>query len=229
MTYSRAGWTIPPIHAPQYRLIADAVDWFCHGYQPGDGDTVVDIGAGLGTELVAFSRMVGRRGHVIGLEAHPTSHAVAERLRRLNRLDNVQLFQLAAWSEAGFSDIEPEAFAGSNSMISVPSASRGTRVPTIRLDDLLPEATTPRVALLKMNIEGAEVAALRGAAALLARTAHVAISCHDFVADQGGAEALRTRDSVEKILVSAGFRLTRRLDDPRDFVRDYWYGSREAP
>jgi hypothetical protein len=44
---------------------------FFWGYRPRAGDTILDIGAGLGEETLTFSRAVGDQGQVICVEAHP--------------------------------------------------------------------------------------------------------------------------------------------------------------
>ena len=44
---------------------------YCLRYQPKPGDTVVDVGAGMGDDTLVFSRMVGPSGRVFSFEAHP--------------------------------------------------------------------------------------------------------------------------------------------------------------
>jgi Methyltransferase FkbM domain len=78
--------------------------------------------------------------------------------------------------------------------------------------------------LLKMNIEGAEVSALRGVGPLLAKTRHVCIACHNFLADEGGAETLRTKATVRELLAGHGFDVWTRDDAPDPWTRDYVYG-----
>jgi hypothetical protein len=75
-----------------------------------------------------------------------------------------------------------------------------------------------------MNIEGAERLAIRGVGALLANTRHVCISCHDFLADDGGSEKLRTKAFVHEFLVEHGFEVSTRDDAPDPWTRDYLYG-----
>jgi hypothetical protein len=58
------------------------------------------------------------------------------------------------------------------------------------------------------------------------RTARrVVVSCHDFVADDGGDPAMRTYEDVEAILRATGRRLSGRPDDPRPWVRCYVYAD----
>ena len=56
-----------------------------------------------------------------------------------------------------------------------------------------------------MNIEGAELPALRGAADVLPLVRHAAIGCHDFLADGPAMTRIGPKRKSEKILTDAGF------------------------
>ena len=75
-----------------------------------------------------------------------------------------------------------------------------------------------------MNIEGAERLAIAGLDGLIGDIRHVCISCHDFLADDGGSERLRTKALVRAFLVEHGFDVTTRDDAPDPWTRDYLYG-----
>ena len=53
--------------------LRDADDYWFHVYKPQPGDVIVDIGAGRGEDVFAFSRAVGPSGHVFAIEPHPVS------------------------------------------------------------------------------------------------------------------------------------------------------------
>ena len=93
-----------------------------------------------------------------------------------------------------------------------------------RLDGIAAELGVERVDLLKLNIEGAERDALAGMPDLIERTRHVCISCHDFLADRGGSDELRTKAFVRQFLLERGFTLTNRDNAPDPWTRDYVYG-----
>jgi Methyltransferase FkbM domain len=98
----------------------------------------------------------------------------------------------------------------------------------LTLDDVLERLGIVEVDLLKMNIEGAELAALRGFSRL-ASVRHVVIACHDYRATQGrGSDAMRTNAAVRTLIEGAGFEIFSRDNDPRPWVRDYVYGTRVA-
>jgi len=77
-----------------------------------------------------------------------------------------------------------------------------------------------------MNIEGAETSALRGMTKTLMSTPHIVVSCHDFKADRGEDESLRTYDDVKKILENSSYTLCNRSNDPRKEVKYYIYGKK---
>src|SRR5690348_17122655 len=57
------------------KYLRDADDYWFHVYKPCAGDTIVDIGAGRGEDVFAFSRAVGDAGRVVAIEPHPVSFA----------------------------------------------------------------------------------------------------------------------------------------------------------
>src|SRR3954451_9184607 len=89
--------------SPPDVFTAEARELFLHGYTPREGDTVFDIGAGIGAETLLFARLVGRSGRVVSLEAHPRTYERLARLCAVNRLANVTALQVAAL------DVEGEA------------------------------------------------------------------------------------------------------------------------
>jgi FkbM family methyltransferase len=198
-------------------------DVFLHRYSIRPGDVVLDIGAGFGTEALPFSTMVGDSGKVIAVEAHPATFGKLERVCRLNNLRNVEAIHAAVMDSnepVTISDLEEESY------IENKIGGEGIEVPAVTIPDLVDKLGLDRIDFLKMNIEGAEVPALRGARDVLPIVRHAAIGCHDFMADQTGDESYRTSDLVRAMLVEAGFTITSRRDDPRPWAADYLFASR---
>ena len=207
---------------PPAEFTAEARDIFLYGYEPGEGDIVFDVGAGVGAETLLFSRLVGASGRVVALEAHPGTFDRLALLCRLNGLANVVALQAAAVDVDGQLSISDADEHVANTILDV--GDGGIAIPARRLDGVATELGITRVDLLKMNIEGAERDALLGMQELIERTRHVCISCHDFLAERGGPERLRTKAFVRDFLLEHGFSLTSRDDAPDPWTRDYLYG-----
>ncbi|HEU4522404.1 MAG TPA: FkbM family methyltransferase [Thermoanaerobaculia bacterium] len=202
----------PPWVATARRL------WFVD-YDPRPGDVILDIGAEVGTDTVAFADAVGPTGRVVAVEAHPVTFRLLQRTVELSGLqDRVICLNAAIADSAGSLVIEDDA---STLRSTVRREGEGHVVRALSLDDLCAELGLGEIALLKMNIEGAEREALQGAAATLAKSRHVAVAAHDFRADRGDGESYRTRDFVLKVLSGAGLQTRMAPYDPaRDPIAD---------
>lgn len=214
----------PELHAgsvdEQRRSVRDT---WCHFFMVNQGETVLDVGAGIGDDALVFARMVGPTGSVIAVEAHPNTFRCLEKTVRANSLHNVQCVHCAASDEEG----ELRIADGANYLTSSVIGNEGkTVVPGLRLDDVVAQLHCPEPTFIKMNIEGAETRALLGMPHLLEKCRRVAISCHDFLADEGGDDVLRTWNDVFSILERSGFRIYPRRTDHRPWVPYYMYAER---
>jgi len=63
-----------------------------------EGDTVIDVGANIGTHAIAFSMMVGKTGKVFAFEPQPRLEAILAANIHLNKLQNV------FWSDKAVGD-----------------------------------------------------------------------------------------------------------------------------
>lgn len=216
----------PVPHTAAYQdFRAWVLDHWCHGYLPKPGDTVIDVGAGVGEEAVVFSQLVGPSGRVIAIEAHPGIYAsLCETIRR-SGLSNVTPLCIAVGDHEGAVHFaEGENFLTGS--IVRGAARELAEVPLQTLDRIAADHALGKVALIKMNIEGAELGAVAGMSELAGRTRNVIISCHDFLAERGGEDTLRTREQVMPMLEAYGYLVVVRGDHPDAWARDYLYGSR---
>ncbi|MDA4629676.1 FkbM family methyltransferase, partial [Escherichia coli] len=70
-----------------------------------DGDTVIDVGAYIGTHTLAFARHVGLGGSVIAIEAQKTTHQLLIRNIEANALANVRIENAIAGAQVGDRDL----------------------------------------------------------------------------------------------------------------------------
>jgi len=133
-----------------------------------DGAIAVDGGANAGLVCVPIAhRLRGRGGRVYAFEPQRTLfHALGGTLA-LNELDNLHLLNMGLASANGTMkvpdiDYGQDADFGSVSLVDG-HAEGGTPTPVVRLDSL----GLPRLDFLKLDIEGMEIDALRGARQLI--------------------------------------------------------------
>lgn len=174
-----------------------------------------------------LSEAVGPEGRVLSIEAHPATFRILRGQVRANGLENVLLSPLAV------TDVERDVFIEDRQRHER-NTVHGEWAPGLRrepvrglpLDEICRRFGVDRVDFLKMNIEGAESAALEGMRETIGRTQHVCIACHDFLGAEG--ERYRTREQVVAFLGEHGFRVETRGDDERPWVRDHVHAVRAA-
>jgi FkbM family methyltransferase len=133
------------------------------------GDIFVDVGANIGYFTLLASRLVGRDGKVIAIEASPNIFArLSDNLRR-NHTTNVDATNVAVSDRLGTTQL----FLGSDSNIGQTGtvARPGSRyecdIATTPLDALLEGIDVTRVRFVKIDVEGAEWSVLQGMQGLL--------------------------------------------------------------
>ena len=208
------------------KFLRDAADYWFHIYKPEPGHVIVDIGAGRGEDVFAFSQAVGPEGRVFAIEPHPVSFQTLDKFCEWNRLENVTRIQCACVEAESDLQIETLPVWESNYVRAGQPSASSFAVHGIRFDDLCAARGIERIDFLKMNIEGAERQALPGARSALGHTRYVCIAAHDFRAARGEGEQFRTLDFVSGFLRECGFRLSRRTDDPRYYVPYHVHGRR---
>lgn len=131
---------------------------------PRPGDWVIDAGACFGDTAVEFSLKAGSDGRVHCFEV-VDSHL---RVLHYNAAQNAEGAQITV-HERGLSDVDREGVIASSPVQPGFSISDDIRLPLSRLDTLVQQGLIERVDFIKMDIEGHEEAALRGAVTVLQR------------------------------------------------------------
>ena len=134
------------------------------------GDVVVDVGANIGRMSVLASRLVGAQGRVYCFEPSPKVLTSLYRNLQLNGCTNVTAYSSAVADVAGVlmfnMPVGTNSGWGSLRDLGAGAALR-VEVSCRRLDDMLPILS--KVALLKIDVEGADQKVVRGAQALIQR------------------------------------------------------------
>ncbi len=129
------------------------------------GDCVFDIGANVGYYTLLASGKVGPAGRVIAFEPLPGNLRLLRRHLQLNDAHNVTVIDAAVGDADGTAHFAPHVC---NSMGSL-SDSGSIAVDIVSLDTLVDSGRVPIPSVMKIDVEGAELRVLRGAARLIER------------------------------------------------------------
>lgn len=137
----------------------------------GPGDTFVDVGAHIGYFSLPAAKAVGPTGRVIALEPHPQSSRLLTRNAELNGFGQVTVLEVAASDHEGRAEFNMSATTPmwSSLLSTTYSSGDAAQVPLRTLDGVLSDEGWPRIAGLKIDVEGAEPEVIRGSAECLER------------------------------------------------------------
>lgn len=152
------------------------------------GDTFFDVGANIGTVTIPVA-MTG--AECLAFEPAPANAARLAENAELNRLGNVTVVEAAMWSETGTVALQVDGAEGAGRSRVVEDGDDTIEVPAATLDQFAGGgAAAPD--LLKIDVEGAELEVLRGAAATLGagRVREVFVETHPLALEErGGSES----------------------------------------
>lgn len=162
------------------------VGWSCfqHGvYEPHveralrrllrPGDTAYDIGANLGYHSAVMAQTVGPTGHVVAFEPVPETFARLALCGELNSYSQLIPFQMAVGSTSGTVELRLELHdSGHASMYPTPWGASGSppglvKAPIFPLDEIMSTHKLSAPRLMKIDVEGHEMAVLSGATRIL--------------------------------------------------------------
>jgi len=129
------------------------------------GDVVLDIGANIGYYTLILARLVGKKGKVFAFEPDPENFNILQRNVEINGYHNVVLLNKAVVNKTGKIYLSlSEENKGDHRIAS--SLSRKTiEIESIKLDDYF--ENDQNIDFIKMDIQGAEDAAIHGMIQLL--------------------------------------------------------------
>ncbi len=186
---------------------------FSHLIKPGE--TVWDVGTERGWFTLQMASLVGERGRVDSFEAFPPT---VEKLKinvELNKMNWIRVNSVAVSDSNSKMWFVPPSNKVTNNISFLNECSGvgyltdsfepgAIEVSTINLDDYYTSHKIEKVSLIKIDIEGAEVSALKGAKNLILKDKPV------IAIEFNRPTALRANSSVEElneILISYGYKL----------------------
>jgi len=136
------------------------------------GMVVIDVGAHVGYYTLIAAKGVGPAGKVYAFEPEPNNHALLLENIELNRYSNVVAEKKAVSDRVGCSQLYLTALDNGRHSIyrhGLPE-SGSVAVETTTLDAFLESQGWPRIGLVKIDVEGAEMSVLAGMGQLLQKS-----------------------------------------------------------
>lgn len=121
--------------------------------------TILDVGANIGTETVAFAQIVPR-GRVVAIEPEARNLEWLERNTRLNALENVAIVTCAVSDRPEKIQLEGYHSGNTGLVHAVPSKKGGIEGRT--LDQVYLSLERPEVSYVHIDVEGFEARVLKG-------------------------------------------------------------------
>ena len=186
--------------------VSTAKNYFYDRFVPGKaaclpqllqaGETVWDIGAHCGYTVLIESQVIGAGGRCVAFEPNPWNRQLLNLHLKWNHADNVAVLPYAISGTDGEQSFGWESQQRASS-ISSHLGGTGWKVPVRHVDGLIATGEAPAPSALKIDVEGAELELLQGAAGLLANEPNLLIilSTHTAV----------LHDACSALLHSAGF------------------------
>jgi FkbM family methyltransferase len=187
----------------------DVCDFFRRFLRPGM--VVFDLGANIGQFTLLAAKRVAPGGAVHAFEPAPSEHAKLRANVALNGFAHVVASAVAVCDQKGEVQLHT---AGSglgiyNSLGKPLWGESGVTVavPSTTLDDYVREAGVHRLDLIKMDVEGAELAVLRGGAAVFSGPEAPVVVCE--FSDPAAAGFGHTTRDLRRAFESFGYRIQR--------------------
>lgn len=131
-----------------------------------ESDTIIDVGAHIGTYCISKAKEIGNHGRVIALEPNPNNAKILQKNIDLNKLKNTLMLEKAANSKKQFVKLtlsnDPML-----SMITNDETEKTVEIESITLDSLVTDFKLKTVNWLKIDAEGSEILVLQGAKEIL--------------------------------------------------------------
>ena len=131
------------------------------------GMTFIDVGANKGDFTLLAARLTGSSGRVISIEPEPENHSMLQRSIALNDYPHIKVLQLALSDGDGTTTLQIGSTSGAHTLSPEFHGIRAVEVPTRTLDGIVAEEELGSVDMIKIDVQGFELAVLRGAAQTL--------------------------------------------------------------
>ena len=172
-------------------------------YNLKEGDIVIDAGAFTGDYAVFAAKKVKERGKVIAFEPDSKNRRILIKNLNHEKIKNVTIIPKGLWSKN--TTLILNQSQGLHSFLSGENKGDKTgseKVKVVKLDDELRRLNIKRVDFIKMDIEGAEIEAIKGSEKILRQyKPRLAIASYHIVNNK------TTSIFLEKYLTGLGYKV----------------------
>lgn len=169
------------IHAHEFNLLLEGYTKY---RDIKGGDIVIDAGSIPGEFTIYASKKAGKTGKVLSFEPDENHFKMLKDNIKLNKLVNVIPLKMGIWSE--------------DAVLNLPEG----KMNVVSLDNQLKRMNIEKVDFIKMDIEGAEIDAVKGMEETLKNNnVHLAIASYHIINGQ------KTNIKLEKMLKGVGYKV----------------------
>lgn len=133
------------------------------------GDAMIDCGANQGLYALYGASIVGPAGRVVAIEPQPYAVAALRKSIAANGFAQLTAIEAAVSDQSGVASFGVGEEPVSASLFKNAPAESSLMVRTVTVDEIVESQSLERVSFIKLDVEGAELQAIRGATRTLTR------------------------------------------------------------
>lgn len=194
------------------------------------GDIILDAGANIGYYVILESKKTGNKGGVYAIEPIKENFDLLKKNIELNRLKNVEAYNLAFSDRSGRININVSEEGNLNTPAKIGTAKRVDSVKSTTIDLFFKKKKKPTI--MRMDIEGFEHVVFKGCVNILDSLEKIFVELHFPLIEK------KEMISLLKLLKNKGFEIYKAVLEWERSVREettlgkivnYFYNKRSAP
>lgn len=158
-----------------------------------NGDIILDVGASIGWYSCKISETVGENGKIIALEPNPENFKYLKKNIDKNNLKNIIPLNLGVWSSKKKMILILEKYSSILRNLNKSSKNKAKiDIDLDTIDNIVLKLKLDKVNLIKMDIEGAEIEALKGAKYTIGHQKRISLMIAAYHKTSSGKETYKT-------------------------------------